>query len=142
MKMGADLYIRNMEREPQYTGFEVSERAVDLGYFRDAYNRCGLFSVMSQCLGKSFSWWYERERREFFDDEGNMTVDGAKAWLKELTPHIEKFQQLNIMVIRTYNGKNIRLSEEEMAFQKQHASLLVRFLELAIRKESPIIWSV
>ena len=140
--MGADLYIKNMEREPQYTGFGVSERDVDLGYFRDVYNRCGLFSVMSQCLGKSFSWWHTRDRIDLFDDEGDMTVVGAKIWLSELKPYIEKFQQLNIMIIRTYDGESVRLSEGEMAFQKQHALLLKRFLELAIKKKSPIIWSV
>lgn len=77
--MGADLYIKNMDREPQYTGFEVSERAVDLGYFRDCYNSYGLFAVMSEVFHKRFSWWLLVDnRKELFDKNGNMKVKSVK----------------------------------------------------------------
>ena len=39
--MGADLYIKKMDREKQYTDWDPR---VKLGYFRDCYNNYGLFN--------------------------------------------------------------------------------------------------
>ena len=46
-----------MDRKKQCLGFEVSDRAVNLGYFRDCYNEGGLFAVMSKTLNETISWW-------------------------------------------------------------------------------------
>ena len=37
--MGADLYVEDLPREKQYTGFRTD---VGVGYFRDAYNPSNL----------------------------------------------------------------------------------------------------
>jgi hypothetical protein len=75
--MGADLYIKNLPREGQYLGFEVSEKAVKAGYFRDCYNPGGLFAFLSANLDESFFWWQFRDKYDkyFTEDDG----DGDKA---------------------------------------------------------------
>jgi hypothetical protein len=80
--MGADLYIRNMPREPQVRGPEVSPEAVEVGYFRDCYNAHGLFAFLGEQTGECRSWWRLLEERELFDGEGYMTPAGAAVLLE------------------------------------------------------------
>jgi len=131
--MGADLYIEKMPRDAQYLGFEVSEKAVDLGYFRDCYNSSGLLAVMSATLDEAFSWWGTADRKDLFNNEGEMTVEGAKKWLAELEPHITKF-------VNSSELPNIE--KEDIQYYHDWSNLLVKFLKLAIEQDSNIIWSV
>ena len=164
--MGADLYIKNLDRQKQYTGFEVSERAVDVGYFRDCYNSYGLFAIMSENLGELYSWWQTyRERKELFrkNNDSQMTVSGAKKWLAELEPAIERFKKVKKMRAKIYDFeanqkrqketgkmgglddiiyKRVALKNEEQKDMIEHGELLIRFLKLEIKLRSPIIWSV
>jgi len=71
--MGADLYIKKLERDKQYTGFRTS---VDLGYFRDAYNNSDLLWQYD------LSWWDDIMHR--FTTDGDMSVEQAKTLLAEL----------------------------------------------------------
>ena len=151
--MGADLYIKDMDRKSQYTGFEVSERAVNLGYFRDCYNRWGLFALMSATLNREdISWWLTTDKKEFFrvDDEDGliMTVEGVKKWGEEITPLLNQFIESSKVYSSNYNyktGKRRRVKVrkvEDIEDIKSHAKLLLNFINLAIQEKSEIIWSV
>jgi hypothetical protein len=139
--MGADLYITKMDRRLQVRGFEVSQGAVDAGYFRDAYNSYGLFAVMSQVLSKELSWWQTAKRKELFNKQNNMTVDGVKKWAAEIIPLIDEFQKVEKISVKTGKGI-VNYAPDETQAVKEHALLLKRFLELAIAKKSTIIFSV
>ncbi len=144
--MGADLYIKKMDRNRQYTGFEVSERAVNLGYFRDCYNDVGLFSVISANLGVSLSWWQTQDRKELFCKDGNMSIAGCEKWLKELEPIIKQFKELSVLYDSNYSMKK-RCCEKGIKIKniKEYhdwADNLINFLKLAIKKKSTVIWSV
>lgn len=136
--MGADLYIKNMERVNQTKrGFEVSNAAVSDGYFRD----------LSENLGQDFSWWQTADRSELFvrDPENGllMTVEGAKQWLDELKPHLAALKRKQKLYYRQYKEEKRReIPAEEVKEYRNWADLLLKFLELAIKLESPIIWSV
>ena len=149
--MGADLYIKNMEREPQYTGFEVSQRAVDVGYFRDCYNEWGLFSIMSATLNQTISWWQTSDIKSWFrkdkEDGLIMTVEGAKKWWAQLEPLLKEFIDSPKIYRNEYvsPGKSKRLlirKKEDIECMKEHAHLLQRFIKFAIEQKSEIIWSV
>ena len=159
--MGADLYIKNMDRKSQYTGFEVSERAVDVGYFRDCYNEAGLFALLSANVPDAdLSWWITHGRKELFNKDGNMSVKGAKQFLSEIEPHVEslkaKHKAGKKFFYRVLNWEKSRLKKSsEYVYDKKyfktkdeaeslinHAKLLVQFLKLAIKIKSPIIWNV
>ena len=96
--MGADLYIAKLDETRTHGGFEVSQEAVNDGYFRDCYNRYGLFAVVSDNLfantNKCLSWWETRDREELFDKNGRMTITGAKKWLVELEDIFKQFKAL------------------------------------------------
>jgi len=127
-----------MDREKQHRGFEVSENAVNVGYFRDCYNSGGLFAVMNQLLGCKLSWWQTVERDDLFetdtDGEQYMSVEGAKKWLAEIEPLLIQFQQLP-----AFRKEN---DPVDSARYRKWAGLLLQFLRLAIEKESPILFSV
>ena len=142
--MGADLYITKMPRKPQYTGFEVSKKAVDVGYFRDCYNSYGLFAIMSDNLGKTFSWWETAGRKELFNKSGNMTIEGVKQLLEELEPIVKRFKKLPKLFANVYQGDDEYKKKPIKNIKEYHdwADLLIRFLKTAIKKESTIIFSV
>ena len=149
--MGADLYIKNLPKDKQITGFEVSDEARASGYFRDCYNEGGLFAVISSNTGNELSWWATASRKSLFkqiDDEFCMTVKGAEQWLAELKPIINAFVKLPSLYYSVYNvtthgydkGKDIE--DSEVKEYRKWAKGLIKFLELAIKLKSPIIWSV
>lgn len=146
--MGADLYIKDMDRKKQYTGFEVSDKARKNGYFRDCYNDGGLFSVLSANTGKNLSWWELNRREELFNSEGNLTVAGAKILRAELEPIIKEFLNLDKIHYSRYelmshrHEKGIEVDKSEMNEYKEWAQGLLDFLDLAISKKSEIIFSV
>ncbi len=153
--MGADLYIKDLDREEQYTGFEVSERAVDLGYFRDCYNSYGLFAGISATLKKDdISWWLTADREELFredEEEGLvMTVEGVKQFYDEMKKLVDKYLKRKTLYIQDYvydrkggySTEYRKCNKKDTENFKEHARLFLRFLELAIKKNSEIVWSV
>lgn len=148
--MGADLYIKDMDRKKQYTGFEVSDKARKNGYFRDCYNDAGLFSVLSANTGKDLSWWEIDRRDDLFNGEieRNMTVEGAKILRAELEPIIKKFLELDKICCSRYELESHRyekgreVDDSEINEYKEWAQGLLDFLDLAISKKSEIIFSI
>jgi hypothetical protein len=148
--MGADLYIKKTDEKTRRGGFEVSEKAVDSGYFRDCYNGRGLFSVISANVPNvELSWWQTKDRKELFCKGSNeMSIAGIKKLLAELKPIVEKFKKLNCLYYSEYNVKTRKhykgkkMEDTQFLFYHDWADLLIRFLELAIEKKSCIIWSV
>ena len=156
--MGADLYIKDFPYT--HRGFEVSERAVKSGYFRDCYNQYGLFAVVSATLKNvELSWWRTVDRKELFTKEGDMTVEGAKIFLAELTPIFKKFKkrktvctrelifdkprQINQDGTRKYTYKYKQNGDKEKIEEyRQWADNLLTFLTLAIDNNKQIEWSV
>jgi len=149
--MGADLYVKDLDRSNQIRGFEVSEDAVDVDYFRDCYNSYGLFSVMSATLDMTISWWQTADKKEWFRDdeeEGQvMTVEGVKQWRAYMKPLLQKFLDSPKIYFNEYS--DIRNTKQVLVRKKQHiesfkdhAQLLIRFLDFAAGIESEIIWSV
>lgn len=148
--MGADLTINKLYAKNSGTtgGFEVSDEAVEKGYFRDCYNEGGLFAVLSVNLGKTYSWWQMNGRKGWFN-KGDMTKKGIKAWLAEMTEARDKFLAIEKPVWpggydiekRAFTkGKEMTLKDrgEYQAWIKR----LVRFIEIAIETKDTIHWSV
>jgi hypothetical protein len=159
--MGADLYIKNLDRESQYLGFEVSDKAVDAGYFRDCYNDSGLFNFLRSNTRLMFSWWQFSDRKSWFtvtkDGDREMNIKGAKEFKKkiDLAKNIilrrkQEGVQLRLQVLNTeyYRDKSKpkyltkKLSAKEEKEYMDWLNLLLRFLETAIKMRSRIIWSV
>ncbi|MFA6971805.1 MAG: hypothetical protein WC208_10440 [Gallionella sp.] len=157
--MGADLYIKDMDRDSQCTGFEVSERAVKVGYFRDCYNDYGLFNFIRSnvpSMKDEFSWWQmsSRYKKTWFDKDGDMTVEGAKAFRKLVmrARRIIESKKLYQLLVYDHDApktsitdikmKAIPLNKKDTEGFLSHLNLLVKFLNLAIEKNSPIEWSV
>lgn len=113
--MGADLYIKL--KNPKIWGFERSKRAVEDGYFRDAYNSGSILNKYD------LSWWIDIAKLQ--DKEGNISVANAKKFLKMLDD--KKFEE---------NIKNE--SENEQEDYREGTKLLKRFLEIAVAEKSVI----
>ena len=141
-KMGADLYIEKMDREGQYFGFEVSDRAIEAGYFRDCYNNFGLFSVMSNTLNETISWWKMAD--EVGLKKGILPFEKVKEWKKRMFSLLEKFNKQTKIYHANYETKAKDKINDPKEIKEYHAwaDKLMRFIDLAIEKESGIIWSV
>ena len=141
--MGADLYIEKMDRKSQYTGFEVSDRAVNLGYFRDCYNGGGLFAVMSKTLNKEVSWW-KMSNEVGLNKDGVLPLEKVKEWKTTMFPLLEKFKKQNKLYLDDYIAKKKEQIKDPKEVKEYHAwaDRLMKFIDLAIEKESGIIWSV
>lgn len=159
--MGADLYIKTMEREKQYRGFEVSKEAVDVGYFRDCYNPNGLMNFLRSNVEGEFSWWkWANEKRgEWLRDDPDegliMTVKGAIEFRAEMLKARNKInakEELRMRrdVFEKRAGDTTKqfyenydpMTEKEVKEYKDWLDLLIKFLSLAIDQESEIIWCV
>lgn len=144
--MGADLYIKKMN--PEITGLEVSNRAVNNGYFRDPYNSCGMFFLLSKNTGLDFSWWVISRRKELFNKKGDMTIKGAKTLLSEVEQAKSKLDTNNLKdfeyIKMDAKGDGIYISSEmvDQEFFLEHIDLFIQFLNLAIKSKSTIEWSV
>lgn len=145
--MGADLYIKEMPREGQILGFEVSDRAVNAGYFRDAYNSWGLSSLLTE-NGKAFSWWRFADRKELFrkdEEDGHvMTKEGVKVWVNEVKPLLQQFLRKRKIYKSDFGSdkKKLITDKETIIAIRNHAGLLLKFMELALKTKAEIIWSV
>lgn len=150
--MGADLYINSLPDEGRRGGFEVSEEAVRSGYFRDAYNCWGLFSVMSATLDEEISWWQISRRTELFSDTEesfDMTPEGCKIFWEEMKPKIREFLGREKLYKREYLGsvdegmtKTEITKADDVAGMKEHAELFDRFYTYACELGSSVGWSV
>lgn len=148
--MGADLYIVNTDPRTRRGGFEVSQEAVDSGYFRDCYNSFGLFGVMSETLDKTISWWQTSDKKGWFRRDQNeglvMTVEGVKQWKKVLFPLIDSFLAAKVLYRREYidskHSNKVNIATKDYAEYRRWANLLKRFIETAIALNSEIVWSV
>jgi hypothetical protein len=106
--MGADL-TRIGAKNP-LGGFEVSDRAVKSGYFRDAYNAC---SILQQY---GLSWW--RDITPLQDDDGVISNENLKKFKELLEKHKWQFEdRLSFMT-----------KEWQKSF-KDHSRLLHKFLD-------------
>ena len=153
--MGCDLYIKDLPREAQYTGFEVSQESVNVGYFRDCYNSSGLFSWLTDNTGMEFSWWQLTEEKKddwFRDDEEEgmlLTVRGAKEFLNLLNiaesimvkQHSYFKKNLEIKNGKPFYKEEKQTDEEAMKYYEWFG-LLLQFLNTAIKRKSEVIWSV
>lgn len=119
--MGADLYIKKLDREKQYLGFEVSQKAVDSGYFRDCYNDGGLFAHLGTATGEQFSWWAFDKNKAWFNKAHELNLTGQKSLLAKVV--------------------DARVYVKDKEYLKW-TDLLIRFLETSIKLKSTIIWSV
>ena len=160
--MGADLYIKNLPRDLQYTGFRTDP---DIGYFRDSYNRSNLLWQFD------LSYW--NDMKQWVNEEGEMTVQKAIEFLEELKkrePIFEKnMQKLADRVNRiwdyhtdyktnetTYQPEDFSQKDKEGKETKSDArarlewikhyqddyKVLKRFLKKAIELKSGIICSL
>lgn len=157
--MGADLYVKNMDRENQYRGFEVSKDAVKAGYFRDCYNSHGLFQVMNATLGESLSWSAFVKDKDMFvkdDEDGTvMTIEGLKGWKERILPLLKQFKNRKVLYRSEYIGKifktdwnnpdchkKIKIKKEDVKYYHDWADLLINFIKIAEKNNSEVIWSV
>jgi len=153
--MGADLYVKDLPRKSQYRGFEVSQDAVNAGYFRDCYNSQGLFVWLSKNTDMEFSWWQILNKhddwfRQDEDDGCMMTVVGAKKFLKMLKLAEKQFvsRKKFYKVSETrMNGMDIEdvvtaQTKKEVLEYFKWFGLLLQLVETAIKRKSEIIWSV
>jgi hypothetical protein len=146
--MGVDLYINSLPDEKRRGAFEVSEEAVRSGYFRTSYG--GLFSIMSATLGETISWWFLRDRLEWFDDEhSDMTPEGCKAFWAEMRPKVLVFLAKKEYFTNEYLGEaadgptRVPMTDpDQIAFAKEHAELFMKFYRYAIELGSSVHWSV
>ena len=140
--MGADLYIEKMDREKQYRGFEVSDEAVNAGYFRDCYNNGGLFAVMSQTLNETVSWW-QMAKEVGLNKKGVLPLIKVKEWKETIFPLLEEFKKQTILYCDDYDSqKKKKVNTKENKEYYAWADKLMTFINLAIEKKSGIIWSV
>jgi hypothetical protein len=142
--MGADLTL--IKAKNPAGGFEVSKKAVESGYFRDAYNSYGLFAVLSATLGKTYSWWQfdsEATEKGYFTKDRDLNQKGITELLKrvkEAKKAIAKYEHLSF---EDYESEQLQnLSSENDKFTREHLDLLIEFLENALKLNSNINWSV
>jgi len=159
--MGADLTI--IGRDSRHGAFEVSDRAVKNGYFRDAYNSYGLFGVLTATIPhKTYSWWQfstEGEGKGFFDKDGNLKPNGAKILLARMrdaklylenVPRLKREEMVWDDEAKKYKRdkagnfvyETLELSPQDDKFTRHHLDLLIQFLDDAVKTNSSIEWSV
>jgi len=157
--MGADLYVKDLPRKKQYRGFEVSQDAVNAGYFRDCYNSSGLFVWLSKNTDMEFSWWQILDKhddwfRQDTDDGCMMSVAGAKKFLKMLKLAEKQFvvrkkfykvaesKMVSTLDEMKFEDRLEEQTKKETLEYFKWFGLLLQLVETAIKRKSEIIWSV
>ena len=120
--MGADLYRsnesgKNKGKEVPILGFERSAKAVDVGYFRDAYNSGSILATFD------LSWWVDISKLQ--DGEGVLSLENIKVFRAILDDKV--FED---------NIKDDKKKDQE--YFRKGAGLLKRFLDEAIADEDTI----
>src|SRR3990167_5288083 len=111
--MGADLYRQfNNGKEVPILGFERSKRAIDSGYFRDAYNSGSILNKYG------LSWWVDISKLQ--DKEGIIKTAKVKKFRTMLDDEI---LETNIASENT-EGKE---------YFRESAKLLKDYLDAVIR---------
>jgi len=144
IKMGADLYIKNLDRQKQYTGFRTD---VEVGYFRDCYNSYGLFNFLRSNLTEEYSWWAFNKKRGWFNRDRELTVKGAEKLLKLMESAKERLIGRGTYFLKIWNpdtdhDDTKKLSRDETIEYMTWLDQLIEFLHKAIELRSPVIWSV
>jgi len=116
--MGADLYrVENKGNKVPILGFERSQRAIDLGYFRDAYNSGSILNKYS------LSWWVDIKKLQ--NEDGVITTENVIKFRKMLDDN--RFE-LNI----GYED------EENKKYFREGAELLKKYLDDIIKDNDSI----
>lgn len=124
--MGADLYRQNRAgknagKKVPILGFERSARAIEVGYFRDAYNSG---SILAQF---GLSWW--RDIIPLCDDNGVLTPEKVREFRSMVEAKRAQFEaNMNLGV--NIDGEPI--SAEWVADFREGAALLLKYLDDAI----------
>ena len=127
--MGADLYIST-----------VYDRDEDAGYYRDSYNATNILWKLG------LSWWKLYEEYKLGDNDSTMTPEQAKDFLgmvETRKPLLDKFleEELSIEWLEANHCVADDL-DGWMELWTNKYDELVRFLNLSISEDSPIVWSV
>ena len=127
--MGADLYIST-----------VYDRDEDAGYYRDSYNATNILWKLG------LSWWKLYEEYKLGDNDSTMTPEQAKDFLgmvETRKPVLDKFleEELSIEWLEANHCVADDLNGWMELWTNKYDEL-VRFLNLSISEDSPIVWSV
>ncbi len=136
--MGADLYIEDLPREKQYTGFRTD---VGVGYFRDPYNPGNLLWQFE------LSYWTDIANRfcEKKDGWAVIVPEKAKTLLAELKSRETTFEQ-NLKDKLKGNDGDANLSAKDrkawVRMYRKDYETFKRFLNKAIGLNSNILCSL
>lgn len=127
--MGADLYIST-----------VYDRDEDAGYYRDSYNATNILRKLG------LSWWKLYEEYKLGDNDSTMMPEQAKDFLgmvETRKPVLDKFleEELSIEWLEANHCVADDLNGWMELWTNKYDEL-VRFLNLSISEDSPIVWSV
>ena len=133
--MGADLYIKNLPREPQHTGFRDN---IEVGYFRDSYNATNVLWKYG------LSYW--KDTKDLPTRGDAVTVKGVKKFLSM----IEERQPVFDEFIKTLSSEWLKENhcadvDDVLGWKKywvEESIKLKAFLNKAIELKSPVIFSV
>lgn len=164
--MGADLTICKLE-DTARGGWEVSDEAVESGYFRDCYNSGGLFAFLTLNTGKSFSWWQmdSNNKHWFSKRDHKLMAKYVPEFRKKVASVQKKIDKMEIgyYKVEDYDpeyakiegeefpqpwgdGKNKykkkAMSKEELDEYKKWYNNLLKFCDKAIELKSGIHWSI
>ena len=149
--MGVDLYINKIHRkgiEKDYFSFDGTLSSVRKGCFQDCYNDGSLFSFIRENTSYADLSWWELRDKEWFNRRKNMTIEGAKEFLKLMKDAREQiysrdeFHLLCRILPRISDETMIPLNCFDVLEYKEWLECLIAFLELAIKKKSTIRWNV
>ena len=128
--MGADLYIS--------TAYDRDE---DAGYYRDSYNATNILWKLG------LSWWKLYGEYKLGDNDSTMTPEQAKDFLgmvETRKPVLDKFLEEELSI--EWLEANHCVADDDlngwMELWTNKYDELVRFLNLSISEDSPIVWSV
>lgn len=137
--MGADLYIKNLPREPQYTGYRTD---LEAGYFRDSYNSTNVLWKYG------LSYWKNIKDLPTDGDEGDeaVSVDGVKQFLSMIEEKQSAFDEFIKNLTPAWLKENHCADIDDVTgwrkFWVERSMALKAFLNRAIELNSPVIFSV
>lgn len=138
--MGIDLYIIKIYKDRCL--FNGTLDSVRRGYFRDSSYDGSLFSfIRSNTSYEDLSWWNLKEDKEWFNRRKNMTLEGAKDFLKLMHEIRDQIYSRDKFQLLCNDERIIALNCFDVIEYKEWLECLIAFLELAIKKKSTIRWS-
>lgn len=141
--MGLCLYIEKMPRESQYMGFETS---VEVGYFRSGGWRFMGFMQDNLPRGEKFYWENLEDKCDFVDNDALMPLATVKEWLKAAKRGREIIGSRDTPCVKVSESLRGEITTEEHPpdverYYEDQINLFIRFLELAVEKDSGILVS-